>query len=252
VTRDDHRQRRTTSVPVNLTIFGGSLRAMIPVPADDTTPVEMIPIFEELTGAIVHLSEKDVDRSGKSISCRAGCGACCRQYVPLSQTEARRLIRLVDSMPEPRRTEIRRRFAAAVERIDHEGLRDRLMNQQDLPRERLTSLGFEYFRMGLPCPFLEDESCSIHHDRPVTCREYLVTSPAENCSRLEDIDGVRMPYRPSIALCLLDERPDDRYLRTVPLTLIFEWAKTAPPPPEPRPGDEIMRDFLANLEKTLR
>jgi Fe-S-cluster containining protein len=34
----------------------------------------------------------------------------------------------------------------------------------------------------MPCPFLEDESCSIHPDRPLVCREYLVTSPAELCA----------------------------------------------------------------------
>ena len=38
-------------------------------------------------------------------------------------------------------------------------------------------LGREYFQLGIPCPFLEEESCSIYHDRPITCREYLVTSP---------------------------------------------------------------------------
>ncbi len=39
-----------------------------------------------------------------------------------------------------------------------------------------------YFHLGIACPFLEDESCSIHADRPISCREYLVTSPAVNCA----------------------------------------------------------------------
>jgi hypothetical protein len=33
-----------------------------------------------------------------------------------------------------------------------------------------------YFLQGVACPFLEAESCGIHPDRPLACREYLVTS----------------------------------------------------------------------------
>ena len=47
--------------------------------------------------------------------------------------------------------------------------------------EERTELAYEYFKHGIACPFLEDESCSIHPDRPMACREYLVSSPAENC-----------------------------------------------------------------------
>ena len=39
-----------------------------------------------------------------------------------------------------------------------------------------------YFRLGIACPFLESESCSIHRDRPLVCREYLVSSPSEHCA----------------------------------------------------------------------
>lgn len=37
-------------------------------------------------------------------------------------------------------------------------------------------------RLGVACPFLEKESCSIHRDRPLVCREYLVTSPPAACA----------------------------------------------------------------------
>ena len=39
---------------------------------------------------------------GVRVSCRAGCGACCRQLVPIAEAEARRIRDLVEAMPEPR------------------------------------------------------------------------------------------------------------------------------------------------------
>jgi len=38
-----------------------------------------------------------------------------------------------------------------------------------------------YFKLGIACPFLEDEACSTHPDRRMACREHLVSSPPENC-----------------------------------------------------------------------
>jgi hypothetical protein len=71
---------------------------------------------------------------------------------------------------------IRRRFDAALERLGD--LIDRMPT--GTAEERI-ELSHEYFRLGIACPFLEDESCSIHPDRPMACREYLVSSPPENC-----------------------------------------------------------------------
>ncbi len=239
----------TQNIPVEITVFGGTLRASVPVPEGPVAPREMLPTFQGIAEAIIHMSIKAVEREGRSVSCRAGCGACCRQFVPISETEARVLIDLVESMPEPRRTQVKSRFAAAAARLDEAGLRDRLMNPETHPKVRMTTVGAEYFRLWIPCPFLENESCSIHPQRPILCREYLVTSPAARCATLEDIDGVTVPYHASLAACRFDEKPTQVLVKTVPLTMIFEWAKTAPPPPRPRPGPEIMREFLKYLHR---
>ena len=79
-------------------------------------------------------------------------------------------------MPEPRRTVIRQRFDAALQKLV--GLIDRMPTET---AEQRAELSLAYFKFGIACPFLEDESCSIHPDRPMACREHLVSSPAENC-----------------------------------------------------------------------
>ena len=35
--------------------------------------------------------------------------------------------------------------------------------------------------MGLACPFLVEDACSIHSERPLVCREHLAISPREYC-----------------------------------------------------------------------
>src|SRR4029453_4291200 len=104
--------------------------------------------------------------AGKGISCRKGCGACCRQLVPVSRTEGERLLQLVEAMPAERRETLLARFAAAEVAIEVAGVKDR---QGRSDRELSTAS----FALGVPCPFLEDESCSIHPERPLVCREYL-------------------------------------------------------------------------------
>jgi Fe-S-cluster containining protein len=44
----------------------------------------------------------------------------------------------------------------------------------------------------MACPFLENDSCSIYLDRPIRCREFLVTSDARYCAQLdpEKIDHI--------------------------------------------------------------
>ena len=64
--------------------------------------------------------------------------------------------------------------------------------------------------MGVPCPFLEDESCSIHPERPLVCREYLVTSPAALCAgpTQEGVTPVAVPKVSMAARGLQDEGDD--------------------------------------------
>ena len=70
------------------------------VPAGPTRLVELLPLVQHLANTVVAAAVEDVVEQGESISCKKGCGACCRQLVPISQVEARRIRDLVEEMPE--------------------------------------------------------------------------------------------------------------------------------------------------------
>ena len=102
--------------------------------------------------------------------------------VPISPAEARHLAPLVGAMPPERATEIRKRFSEALAKIEAASLPPR--GSPDTEKAAYRKFGLSYFRLGVACPFLEKESCSTHRDRPLVCREYLVTSPPTACAKL--------------------------------------------------------------------
>jgi Fe-S-cluster containining protein len=212
----------------------GRLRIAHPitVPNAPVPAAEIVPALQGLVNAVVETAE-----AGHTVSCRKGCGACCRQLVPVSRTEGERLLQLVEAMPAERRAALATRFAAADAAIGDAGLKAR-GGRSD--RE----LSAAYFALGIACPFLEDESCSIHPERPLVCREYLVTSPAELCAgtRQEGVTPVAVP-KVSMAARGLQDAGDDWF----PLALLMDWGRRRPRRGKRRPGPEWVRRFLRGL-----
>lgn len=219
---------------LRLTVGGLQIVHPITVPSAAVPATEVVPALQGLVNAVVEAAE-----AGKTISCRKGCGACCRQLVPVSRTEGERLLTVVDAMPEERRAGLHARFKAAEAAIVGAGLGER-----DGRSDR--ELSTAYFALRVPCPFLVDESCSIHPERPLVCREYLVTSPAELCSgpMQEGVTPVPVPKISLAARDLQDER-DDWFA----LALLMRWARTRPRAGIQRPGTEWVQRFLKRLAK---
>jgi Fe-S-cluster containining protein len=239
----------TVSIDATFNFSGGAMQLRMSVPAGPTRPVELLPILRSLTDSIVSAAVEQATRSGQTVSCCKGCGACCRQIVPLSETEARKIRDLVATLPEPRRAEILSRFAAARERLEQAGLIEILLAPERAEPEQIKTLILEYFRLGIPCPFLEEESCSIHPDRPVPCREYLVVSPAENCARLnpETVRPLKMPLEVSTALQRFDADEGKLANHWIPMTLALEWAEAHPDVSAARPGPELLHEAFDRM-----
>ena len=212
----------------------GDLRIVHPitVPTGPVSAAEVVPALQGLVNAVVAAAE-----AGKAISCRKGCGACCRQLVPVSRTEAERLLSTVAALPAERRAVLESRFAAAEAALSAADLKER----KGRPDRELSTA---YFALGIPCPFLEEESCSIHPDRPLVCREYLVTSPAELCAGpgQEGVTPVPVPKVSLAARGLQDERED-----WFPLALLMDWAKRRPKAGAWRTGPEWVQRFLKGM-----
>ena len=111
----------------------------------------------------------------------------------------------------------------------------------------MREIGLAYFRLGVPCPFLEDESCSIHPERPLACREYLVTSPASNCASpsADNIEMVPLAGKPSAAVMAVDRSSTPG--GWVPLVLALDWAGDHPAAAQSRPAQDVVKDVFTRL-----
>lgn len=232
--------------------FGGSRRAVaIQAPMRPLDQTELLPILQQFDNEVVALAEEESARQGKQISCCAGCGACCRQLVPVAAAEARRLAALVESFDEPRRATIERRFADALTAYAEAGLLERMASADQIPDEAARGeFGLAVFRVGVPCPFLENESCGIYPDRPLACREFLVTSPAENCRHPgpDNIERVPLPAALSETFYRFSPTGTRQAARWMPLVLSLRYAAEATAEPLPRqPGGEFVQKFLGQL-----
>jgi Fe-S-cluster containining protein len=231
---------------LDLVAGAARIRGEVRVTTGPTTPADLLPVIRSLAEALVGSAVEAARAQGHAISCEKGCGVCCRQLVPIPPTEARRIRDLVHDLPEPRRSEIRGRFTDARRRLQQAGLLEDLLDLGRVSKERRTEFGLTYFRQGIPCPFLEEESCSIYAERPLVCREYLVTSSAEHCARptAETVRCVPVPALASKALARLDSNQPAGPARLVPLVLAPDWADAHSEDLPARPGPELLRDFF--------
>jgi Fe-S-cluster containining protein len=249
MTPANDRQPENTTIKVELGIAGRKVRLSIPVPSGPTSPYEMLPIFRSLAESFINQAVKDAESRGKRISCTKGCGACCRQLVPISKVEAHRLNDLVKAMPEERRADVMARFAEARRSLEQSGLLERLQHSEEMGRAERIELGIDYFNQRIACPFLEDESCSIHPERPIACREYLVTTPAINCSNPtpETVECIEVVAKVSNAVAALDSGSATDPDGWIPLVLALDWAAENPDIALPEPGPDILKKMFENL-----
>ncbi len=238
----------TTTGSIALRIAAHTLNIEVTVPSDPVPLTDILPIFHGVANAVVEIAEARVARAGETISCRAGCGACCRQSVPVSPSEARALARLVEALPEPRRRDIRARFAAGQQRLAAHGVSTDPTLLEPLERDEIRAFALRYMRVGVACPFLEAESCSIHLERPTVCREYLVTSPAIHCATptAETIRMVPMSGRTSLAVLAVDRDLEKR--GSLLMIDALDWAAANPVPDAARkPGPGLVQAAFGQL-----
>jgi len=221
---------------------GETIAVEVTVPAGPCRLQDLLPVFNDLSDLLANRAAARARASGREISCSKGCGACCRQLVPVSQGEAHALADLVAAMPARRRQKVHGRFDDAVAALSRAGLLERLHGVAKRPT---LAFGLEYLTADVACPFLLDESCSIHPHRPTACREYQVTSDPRHCAAptRDTVETVRLEASPSGALGRVGGA-DDGWL---PLVLALDFAARTAPEERTGSAPELLRDVLAHL-----
>lgn len=218
-----------TAIRVAFTVNGKPLHVDAKVPTGRARLDELLPALRAIDDRLIDAAVARHEAAGERISCAKGCSACCRrQPVPVSPPEAFALHRLVDALPEPRRSAVRAAFAAAVERLRAVGLYDAYMRREaKITREEALAIVRRYKALTLACPFLVDDACSIYAERPFVCRQYLVTSPPALCEQPLDnpVRPIGTPAPFATAMLSAGETLSGHAQHTVPLVLALAYAQ---------------------------
>ena len=214
---------------MTLRIDGVPLPVSAPQPPSHGRLDQLLPALQAIDHAAIDHAVGKAQAAGASVSCTKGCSACCRaQPVPVTPPEAFALLTLVEAMPPDRRTEVETRFAERSRRLQDQGLAEAFLERDpDLTPQAARELATAYFRLGLACPFLEDDACSIHPQRPFVCRQYLVTSDPALCADpfANPVAVIPMPVRAASAMLAISQTAIGGRLHTVPLTLALDYAR---------------------------
>lgn len=229
--------------PAIIELPGGD-SVTVPLPAGQVPAYAVLPALQALVDAMMQRVKNASAERGETITCKAGCGACCRQYVPVSDMEARGLMEVFRRMPEERQARVRARFAEAEARLRDAGMWERMGRGGRIHPSEHFKLVVEYFHLGIPCPFLEDEACSIHPDRPLICREYLVVSSETHCANLDrpKIKRLAAPQT-STALHVMDAAHHPDNYNVFPLVVLLDWLRRHDEEPERRSAEEWIGVF---------
>lgn len=218
-------------------IGDGQFNAAATVPAGQTNLTRILPVLQSLSSSFIDGVTAQLAEGGRAVSCKAGCGACCRQMVSISIFEAEALSDWIRTLPEEKQEQLASRFHQALLALGAAGIIDRLVNEDWLAEtESARKLALDYLYARVPCPFLEEESCSIHPIRPLICREYLVTSPPEHCADPAHLQvvPVRLPLNFSRILKAIGKELEQDSRGWIPLVFLFAWMKSGA-----RPGDAV-------------
>lgn len=243
---------------VALNTPAGRLTTAIDVPTGLIPITAIVPLTRRLGDEAAELEIRQAAEASQTISCRKGCANCCRMLVPLSAPEAFALREYIEHLPTDRRTHLLNRLSDTKDRLSREGLWSRLNEIAEastvVPDEELDPINRSYYALRIPCPYLENELCSIYEARPAACRELLVTSPAELCQDMVENPVAPLPVsmRMSSILGLLWGTLTSSPPRLIPLPIALEWAERHEE--ESRrtwPGSSLLEQVLDNMWRFL-
>ena len=242
------------TVEVKFTLAAGALSmdATVQVPAGRVTLTQLLPVLQELTSDVVGGIAAAFARDGEPVSCKAGCGACCRQMVPISIFEAEALAEWFGTLPVERQEVLRERFRVTLQQLGERGILEKmgpeLWTKQDDSQE---TFGIDYLNARVACPFLENESCSIHPIRPLICREYVVTTSPEFCRTPtpQNVNRINLPVKPSNGLFHLGSKVEKHGRGWIPLVFLMDWMRHEGKPGQAikGTGPDVLMTFLQEL-----
>ncbi len=216
-------------IDFEIDVLGEPIHFCINVEQKQAKLSDIIPLARTISEKLSLAVVEELRRNGTIVTCHKGCSACCSYLVPLSVPEAFRLREEVLAMPEERARNTLQLCLDSAKRILDSKFQEYGANElthKNTPI-RINQLSKWYAELKLTCPFLSDGICTSYEQRPIACREHLVTSSALLCEaqQADEPDVVKMPV--SILECVgqLTAELEQSDVEAVMLPLALPWAQ---------------------------
>ena len=144
----------------------------------------------ELFNAIQEAHNRAERERNIRITCSRGCWFCCTHFIEVSLQECEGIVYWLNQH-QGVRSEFIERYAIWQAKVsDHEPLFQQVCQKLTEAREHpvnpvfikaLAQTADAFNSLGITCPFLVNEECSIYPVRPVVCAEYATVSPVSYC-----------------------------------------------------------------------
>lgn len=176
---------------------------------------DIVPLAREMCDQICRVVQNTQANLNERISCRKGCSACCSYLVPLSIPEVLYLQDVLTLMKREDRSFLLEMCGTPAKKI--------LSEYDPLRRQKLSTISQWYAGLDLPCPFLTDGICSIYEQRPLACREHMVTGSTSFCLDPRSVSGhvFKLPLSILEAVGQLAAQLEQTNIEAVMLPLAF-------------------------------
>ena len=145
----------------------------------------MVPLARSLSAKITEVAVDKALLSGAKVPCNKRCSECCSYLAPLSVPQAYSLTEAIFVMPSAKRARVLKGCLSVAQRAQmyRQPMRSYVPSPDPSGNKAPASTASDWhWDLGLGCPFLPDDVCTIYEDRPLVCREYYATGCARACA----------------------------------------------------------------------
>jgi Fe-S-cluster containining protein len=212
-----------------LDFFEKPISFRIGIEKENAGLADIVPLAKTISSRLSDALLEELRADGISIPCKKGCAACCSYLIPLSVPEVFRLRDEIAQMP----SEESRRITEAL-LVNAKKILDNSRTGVEKNSSAKTNLNIQaarlsrwYSSLKMSCPFLSNDLCITYDQRPVACREHVVTTAAKLCQEKwsDQALSVAMPVRITDVLSQLSAELESSSPEAIMLPLALPWAE---------------------------
>jgi Fe-S-cluster containining protein len=231
---------------------GKNIPFAINVMNDQATLSDIVQPARKLSNEVVLAHQEQIEQKGQKVPCKKGCCSCCSSLIPMSVPEVFRMREDFMEMPNEKSSVLLRNCIQSAQQILKKS-RNRacLKDFAEKGKDKTNQISDWYGELGIVCPFLSGGICSIYEERPLACREHIVTEISTSCKKDSKSKPKVVPMQVSVleALGQLASELEGTEVDAIILPFSLAWAQDNPQRAQRKwPAEEMVQRFAKILQ----